>query len=426
MVAVGVLVLMVLIVETRPKVGIMAAATPEDVRRAKDVVKDLRALTERPGGPHRASIGKADIESAMALVARAVPLFRGEAFVQAKRAGVVVSVRIPRVPTSLWLNMEAAVRPSERGLDIILVRLGQVSIPPWVVLPVGGFALDALFGRPSGTIATTSIDGVSIEGDTVSFGVNLTASNRRMLSRRIKNRVRWLAGYSRPENVSTYIIALEEAVRRGRLKKEGSLTPHLRFLIETVNARATHSNLREEVQTALFALAIYCGHASFQQLVGEVDPGSPWFASDGCRDLTLGGRPDLRKHFVVSAGLKAASDAGFAFAIGEFKELYDSGRSSSGFSFDDLAADRAGIRFAAILLDASPRRLQQAMSRLVREADYFPNTRGLDVGLSDEEFVRKYLNIESPVYKRVVSLIDRRIDGLVFFSSLTATREDRD
>ena len=57
----------------------------------------------------------------------------------------------------------------------------------------------------------------------------------------------------------------------------------------------------------------------------------------------------MRQHSIVSAVLKMAADFGMAFMIGEFKELLDFYKGGSGFSFTDVAADLARIRFAMTL-----------------------------------------------------------------------------
>ena len=71
-----------------------------------------------------------------------------------------------------------------------------------------------------------------------------------------------------------------------------------------------------------------------------------------CRILgqpTLRRRRDLAQHFFISAYLTAVVGAPAAEAAGLAKEIADS-RSSSGFSYRDLAADAAGIEFARRLL----------------------------------------------------------------------------
>ena len=65
---------------------------------------------------------------------------------------------------------------------------------------------------------------------------------------------------------------------------------------------------------------------------------------------TMRGRRDLAQHFFVSAHLTASTGAEAAQAAGLAKELVDAQR-PSGFSFADLAADRAGARFARSVVE---------------------------------------------------------------------------
>lgn len=148
--------------------------------------------------------------------------------------------------------------------------------------------------------------------------------------------------------------------------------------------------------SALHTVAIYCGHFKYQNVVGNVVPNDMKKKPTGCARVTLGGRRDLRQHFVISAGLKAATAAGVVFAIGEFKELLDSNQGGSGFSFDDLAADRAGIRFATTFLEAKPVQWQALLDTMVTDKAIFPNISVLPAGLSNAEFERRFGDIYSP------------------------------
>ena len=62
------------------------------------------------------------------------------------------------------------------------------------------------------------------------------------------------------------------------------------------------------------------------------------------QNVTLDGREDFAKHFIVSAAIAAFADTALADAIGLYKEI-DDARYGSGFSFNDIAADRAGTKF---------------------------------------------------------------------------------
>ncbi|MGI9414531.1 MAG: hypothetical protein ACR2PM_12725, partial [Hyphomicrobiales bacterium] len=119
----------------------------------------------------------------------------------------------------------------------------------------------------------------------------------------------------------------------------------------------------------------------------------------------------------ISAGLKAASTEGAAFTIGEFKELLDSAGRGSGFSFDDLAADRAGIRFAAALMQSDPQARQALLDTMISEQDLFPSISGLPAGLSKTEFERRFGTVDSPAYRDMLATIERRIDALPVFAA---------
>jgi hypothetical protein len=94
------------------------------------------------------------------------------------------------------------------------------------------------------------------------------------------------------------------------------------------------------------------------------------------RKVTLNGRTDSPQHFTISAALAAHAGSPLSDAIGLYKEVDDS-RRGSGFSFNDLAADRAGTRFGdlATRSPASARQLQQRVAFGIREPDFMPDGR---------------------------------------------------
>ena len=89
----------------------------------------------------------------------------------------------------------------------------------------------------------------------------------------------------------------------------------------------------------------------------------------------------------------------------------------SGFSFTDIGADRAGVRFAkqSIASPASARAMQRALARPIEEAQFFPQVRDLPEGLSEAEFRRRYGDINSVEYQRMIAEIDRRIVAIPLY-----------
>lgn len=126
-------------------------------------------------------------------------------------------------------------------------------------------------------------------------------------------------------------------------------------------------------------------------------------------DPTLLGRADLAKHFFVSAYLTAAVGAESAESLGEAKEMLDA-VGGSGFSFADMAANRAGIAFARRVLDQSIR--LNEIANTFHVADFMPPISGLDEGLAFAEFQEKYGGKSDERYLARLREIDRRIAEL--------------
>ena len=125
-------------------------------------------------------------------------------------------------------------------------------------------------------------------------------------------------------------------------------------------------------------------------------------------------RGDLSQHFWVSAALTVLSDAGRALTVGIAKEMKDSTPGGSGFSFVDMLANKAGIRFAVIATqDAdSARDLQLRIGKGVDTADFFPSIHGLPEGLSQDEFHSEFGGLGGVETRRLFTEIERRIAAL--------------
>ncbi len=124
---------------------------------------------------------------------------------------------------------------------------------------------------------------------------------------------------------------------------------------------------------------------------------------------TMLGRRDLAQHFVVSAFLSSRLNAAAADAAGLAKELSDAAR-GNGFSFADLAADRAGIALAT-RLPADPALLGRLASSF-RVADFMPPISGLPEGLSAVEFREQYQGPHAARFEALSGEIRERIRGL--------------
>jgi hypothetical protein len=90
----------------------------------------------------------------------------------------------------------------------------------------------------------------------------------------------------------------------------------------------------------------------------------------------------------------------------------DDSRGGSGFSFADLAADRAGVKFAetAIASSNQAKLIQQHMGSSITESDFMPNIENLPEGIQELEFKQTYQDLDSASYRMIEAEIERRIN----------------
>ncbi len=132
--------------------------------------------------------------------------------------------------------------------------------------------------------------------------------------------------------------------------------------------------------------------------------------------VTLAGRTDFPQHFTISAALTATAGSPLSDAVGLYKEV-DDARRGSGFSFNDIAADRAGTRFGALAM-AGPdarARLETVLARGLREADLIPDVRDLPEFMAEPEFLRRFGGVGAPPYRRMMADIEQRIAALPLY-----------
>lgn len=198
------------------------------------------------------------------------------------------------------------------------------------------------------------------------------------------------------------VEAIPEAEGGAPLAVGEALTPLCRLAQARVEASG---EARRELRAALIVVTAHALGRSLAPVLGRRS------REPRRRPLTLWGRDDLAKHFLASALATLWRDRAFADALGLSKEL-DDADGGSGFSFADLAADRAGVALAehAAPGDAHARRV---IARLAEgppgDADLMPDPARYPEGLSKEAFEARWGSTESPAFRAAVRRIDRAI-----------------
>jgi uncharacterized protein YfiM (DUF2279 family) len=190
-----------------------------------------------------------------------------------------------------------------------------------------------------------------------------------------------------------------------------SLTELFVPLLTLADERSSGSDGVAENRAVILLLALYVNGRELTHIV----PGAKNWPRPRRHGVLLNGRADLAKHFIVSSALAAKAGGPLADAVGLYKELADA-REGSGFSFNDLAADRAGTRFGEYAANSdSARELQRRARSGFSENDVIPATQDLPEFMPEREFVRRFGGIDAPAYNKMMADIERRIAALPLY-----------
>ena len=187
------------------------------------------------------------------------------------------------------------------------------------------------------------------------------------------------------------------------------LADFLRPLFKLARERSEGGGPVLENRAAILAATLFASGADLSLVLGK-NAAIAHRPKIQPKQVSLSGRRDLMLHFLFSAGLALTTGPEQADKVGLEKELSDS-RGGSGFSFVDLAADRAGIQLAltATAFPEEALMIQARMSRINKDTDIMPLTAGLPEGLSESEFIRLFKNTESKSFLLISKTIDERI-----------------
>lgn len=130
--------------------------------------------------------------------------------------------------------------------------------------------------------------------------------------------------------------------------------------------------------------------------------------------ISARGRNDLSRHFWVSASLTVLADAKRSLTVGVTKELKDSTPGGSGFSFVDMAANKAGIRFAVLATrdEESASAMQERLVHVTAIDQIFPPIDELPEEIPDKDFQTFFGGLGGRETKRLFQLIDSRVARL--------------
>ncbi len=404
-----------LALEREPIVSSVKTINTDDAIRVqalgKKVIKDLMKSGNQP---LTFSVTEGDLNSVFSLTNRSVSRVNGLVLISPELLEMLATIKIPHNPVGDYINIYFSITPSKSGLVIDRTLLGKISIPGPIARCIIAFILNLTLGYNQGGYLLNSVDSVALTHTSINVNMKEMPDLKQRIQKvgRHLDRVRdEVAIMGNPETVQVYYAELMELSKTMPTGKPVSLAHFIGPLFKLASYRdGSHA---DENRAAILAIAMYFGTSQIEHMIGRVRTDEMKLHRRHTRNVVLAGRVDLRLHFIISAALEIVSESGIAHVIGEFKELLDAQRGGSGFSFVDLAADRAGVKFAEVATNPrTARRIQKLLGNNIREEQFFPSIKNLPERLSKKVFERYFGNVKSDVYISLVNNIDACIGKL--------------
>ncbi|MFQ5931185.1 MAG: hypothetical protein ACE5MM_02135 [Nitrospiraceae bacterium] len=404
-VGLGMAIYILMGIQDQPLVNKPSELTPRDVKKVKEILKEHNPRKMKAGTIKTLSVRRDELELvANYLVNR---FGRGGLRLELDRGWLAadVTVELPRNPLGRFLNLNVTMVEGDRLPRFMYVGIGRVSIPNWLANWLFTHALNAIYASDDDHRATDFIKRVAMTDSRLS----VTYEWQPDLMDRVRARV--ISKHDQ-ERLKAFHERLAGVSARPHVGPTMSLASLMRPLFELAHLRSPDGNPIADNRAAIMVLTAYVnGHG-----MSSIVPAAGEWPRPARRNVTLRGREDFAQHFITSAALAVTGGRPLSNVIGLYKEIDDS-RNGSGFSFGDLAADRAGTRFGELATQSvqTARQVQKRLSGSLHETDFMPLVEDLPEFMSEAEFKRRFGSVGSLTYNRMMSEIERRIEACALY-----------
>ena len=387
-------------ISDQPDIAVSWTLTREDIARAKKILHE--GAKTKPDEISTIELTEADLNLAGNYLLNRYRKSAVNIEIKNNVLRFTVTVTLPKNSVGHYLNISFRLGNDDHSdlPSLTKFKAGKLLLPA----KFAAFVIDTIIRHTSLNnyfiLATRPIKTIKIDPKkiTISYYSNINSfiQARNFLTQSSDN-----------PNIDIYQQKLDEIITRHDPAWRLSLAELLKPLFALALQRSSLDNAIEENKIAIFAVNNYVNRKETKKFLSfpvaklSAETRYPTF---------LYKRTDLAQHFIGSAAIAASVNGQVAKVVGEEKELSDA-QGGSGFSFIDLAADKAGTRFGE-LATSSPenaRKLQKAMSAIKDYSDFMPDPTDLPEHMNEAEFKQRYQSVDSDVYQTLSKQIDARI-----------------
>lgn len=400
-----VIAVVALAIDDQPVLTRQAALTPAAVGRARWLLARNDPRYMRPGVLRTIVVSQEDLDLATNYLANRYLGGASHVVLQDGRATVRASVGLPANPLGRFINLEATLRESGTLPRFEQLRLGRLPIPAFLCNALLDLAMNRLQANPNYAATADVIKHVRSRNGFLSVVFEWNDAVPGQIKAVLvdpQEQLRWRSYQQRLVQVTGALGAVRA------MPLDQLLGPMMVLAAQ----RAIQGDPVAEARSALVVVAFYVNGKGLAALV----PAARDWPQPSRLRVTLAGRTDFPMHFMISAALAATAGSPLSDVVGLYKELEDA-RAGSGFSFNDIAADRAGTRFGELAVSGSAGldRIGRVAAAGLRESDLMPDVRDLPESMSQAEFERRFGGVDQAQYRAMMERIEQRIAALPLY-----------
>jgi len=393
---------LVLAIEKQPRVDRQVTLTPEHITRAKHIIDTHR---------NQVAIDQLAIVNILSEDADIVANYLTNRFTKGsaqisvadRSAHVHLSLPIPQSLFNGYLNFEATLIQTAALPQLQSARIGNLALPDFLTNFLASQLIYWLQINPNIYNGLDAIQLVQISPNNINIMYHRWNNN--LLTQKMNFPV--LSKKAQAQFYRYHMLLVKNS--RQSSTKTVSLSEILPPLMRVATKHSINGDALGENRAVILATTFHALGMSKKLFI----PDAVNWPRPAEQLVTLDGRHDFAKHFIASAAITAYTNTKLSDAIGLYKEIVDS-RHGSGFSFNDITANRAGTQFGkkAVASTTNAQQLQQLVADGLNDADLMPPWSDLPEHMSETEFKARFGNINTPAYQKMIRIIESRVSML--------------
>lgn len=391
-----------LLFDAAPAIEPPPAFSRRDIVWVQDLLQKHDPRRGAPGAIQRLDLATDEVNRLLNYAVAIRPIYALEAELYPEGAIVGATLKLPQTPFGAYLNVSLELLSRDGQIEVSHVQIGDLPLPGVLARGTGRLAFwllrrDAAIAAISGSIHRIDFFEDRATLDYAWRPALLTLIQRKSAAMVIPDEDR--------ERLLAYADAITKQVRRLPAGTSIPLAPMLQQVYALAESRG--GDAMAENRAAITALAAYVGGISLPKLVkgeGKTNRREPPVLPK------LYGRRDFAQHYLIAAALAANGGSRLANALGLAKEE-DDAQHGSGFSFNDLATDRAGARLGERLIGPAAASIRHQLATPRNDSELMPDFSDLPEFMPAPEFARRFGRVGGERYWAVIREIDRRLNA---------------